>query len=219
VIRDESGGEAFAGPACAKKHVEPATEPILDLSRMAMLLVLKRAEEFVPSAAVPLDGETTLGKARKHALEGDEAMDYLRLRADHMTGFSGNLTQRLRDLHSEFTSGQGPTEAGRLYVERLLANAKAGNTIYSVRNVERCIGAAYWLRIAIEHTKPERRDFLKKMLEVLQDSWRLTAKQVAAVNAWGEGVRKQVPNFPRLDANAFDDVQTPRFKSNQNSGN
>jgi hypothetical protein len=219
VIHDESGVEAFAGPACAKKYVEPATTAILDLSRMAMLLVLKGAEDPSSTPSSPDDDVKANPKARRQALEVDEVADYLRLRAEHMAGFTGNLTQRLRDLHVELNSQEGLSDPGRLYVERLLSKSRAANTIYSVRNVERCIGAVHWLKIAIEHTKPERRDFLGKMLHVLRENWRLSSKQVEAVNKWGEGVRKQVHNYPHLDVMAFNDVQTPRFGAPQNSSN
>lgn len=218
VLRDEAGVEAYAGQACAKKHVGAPTEPILDLSKMAMLLVLKEAGERPISSDNAGDVDQGKPHERRKLMEFDEVANYLRLRAEHMPGFSGNATQRLREFHDQLVSDDGLTDSARLYVERLLAKSKAANTIYSARNVERCIGAAYWLKVAIEHTKPERREFLDKMLHSLREHWRLSSKQVEGINKWGEGVRKKVLDFPVLDALAFEGVQVPRFGAPQNNG-
>jgi len=148
----------------------------------------------------------------------DEVADYLRLRVEHMQGFAGNATQTLREFHRQLDSEAGLESDARLYVERLLAKSKKANTIFSHRNVELCIGAAYWLRVAIENTKPERREFLERLLSSLHEYWRLTSKQIEALNRWGEGVRKSVKNFPVLDAGAFSGVQDPRYAQSQNSG-
>ncbi|WP_152994978.1 hypothetical protein [Pseudomonas aeruginosa] len=39
VITDEVGTEAFAGPSCAKKHLGQPEERLLDVSRLALLVV------------------------------------------------------------------------------------------------------------------------------------------------------------------------------------
>lgn len=220
VLRDESGGEAYAGPACAKKHVGAPTEPILDLSKMAMLLVVKLDEPDEPDEQ---GGDSPSGKksssrgVKTQSLERDDVVHYLRLRVEHMPGFSGNATQRLREYHSQLQNPGQLGENERIYVERLMGKSKAANSIYSLRNVERCIGAAYWLRIAIEQTKQDRREFLEKMLRSLCENWRLSTKQIDAINRWGEGVRRSVSNYPVLDVAVFEGVQAPRFAGGQNS--
>lgn len=217
VLRDESGMEAYAGPSCAKNHLGAPTEPILDLSKMAMMLVLKQNDvDSNPGAGRP-DDPRPKRAGRAQALEVDEVAQYLCLRAEYMPGFSGNATQRLREFHEQLGTPAGLSDEARLYVERLLAKAKSANSIYSFRNVERCIGAAFWLRIAIEQTRPERREFLERMLVSLHKYWRLTQKQIEAVNRWGEGVRKQAPDFPILDADAFEGVHAPHPSPPQNN--
>ncbi|OWK42844.1 hypothetical protein PSOLE_28570 [Pseudomonas oleovorans subsp. oleovorans] len=134
-----------------------------------------------------------------------------------MQGFTGNATHTLREFHRQLSSEAGLGRDARLYVERLLAKSKKSNTIFSYRNVERCIGAAYWLRVAIENTKPERREFLERLLGSLQEYWRLTSKQIEALNRWGEGVRKTIKDYPILDVGAFNGVQAPRQAQSQNS--
>lgn len=217
VVRDESGAESYAGPACARKHLGGITEATVDLSRLAMALVVQGDE----------DGEATLEKSPSKRkvkktsttlrIERDIVVQYLQLRAEHMEGFAGSSTQRLREYHSQLQSSAGIGSSERLYVERLMAKSKASNSIYSLANVEKCIGAAYWLRIAIESIKPSRREFLEKILRSLREHWRLTPKQIEAVNRWGEGVRRVVPTFPALDAAAFEGVTAPRFASSQKS--
>jgi hypothetical protein len=198
------------------------TEPILDLSKMAMLLVLRG--EALPSGGAgkkPDDDPKPPKGSRPPPVamaEPDEVADYLRLRVEHMQGFIGNATQSIRDFHRQLSSESGLDKDARLYVERLLAKSKKGNTIFSYKNVERCVGAAYWLRVAIENTKPERRDFLERLLRSLREYWRLTPRQMEALNRWGDGVRKTVSDYPILDVEAFSGVQSPRTAQSQNSG-
>ena len=221
VLRDDSGAEAFAGPTCAKTHVGAPSEPVLDLSRMAMLLVVRGETPVrVGGGNDPGDDTQRPEPARPRPAsktKPDEVADYLRLRVEHMQGFAGNATQTLREIHRQLDSEAGLESGARLYVERLLAKSKKSSTIFSYRNVERCIGAAYWLRVAIENTKPERREFLERLLSSLHEHWRLTSKQIEALNRWGEGVRKTIKDYPILDVGAFNGVQAPRQAQSQNS--
>lgn len=217
VLSDENGTEAYAGPACARKHAGAPTEQVIDLSKMAMSIVLADDPDVDagPSDSA-VSGKRKPTKSRA-SVETDACVLYLNMRLEHMRGFAGYATQKLRDCHTELSSPQGLSAESRLYIGRLQAKAKAANTIYSYRNVEHCIGAAYWLRLAIEQTKSDRRDFLEKMLRSLQEHWRLTAKQIEAINRWGEVVRKSVAHFPKLDPAAFDGVSVPRFSKDQKS--
>lgn len=221
VLRDDAGVEAFAGPSCAKTHVGAPSEPVLDLSRMAMLLVVRvQAPVRGGPGNDPDDDTQRLEPVRPRPAgkaEPDEVADYLRLRVEHMQGFTGNATQTLREFHRQLHSEAGLDSDARLYVERLLAKSKKANTIFSRANVELCIGAAYWLRVAIENTKPERREFLERLLSSLHEYWRLTSKQIEALNRWGEGVRKTVKDYPVLDPGAFSGVEDPRYAQSQNS--
>ncbi|MFL1449312.1 hypothetical protein ACI77O_13025 [Pseudomonas tritici] len=192
-------------------------ETLLDLSKLALLLVVKGDAQTTPKADACLDSrrsdELITPQPSRHTLPMDEVATYLRLRAEHLVGFAGHITARLLVFHEQLDSDEGLADDSRLYVERLLAKAKSENTIYSLSNVERCFGAVYWLRVAIDNTKPDRREFLECMLKGLYENWRLTFGQIQAINRWGEGVRKAVPAFPVLEASAFSGVQAPKFKS------
>jgi len=211
ILNDENGADAYAGPACARKHAGAPSEQVIDLSKMAMLMVLAGEPDMNDGPADPGAKNKRKATKAKVAVEADMCALYLVMRLDHMPGFAGHATQKLRNCQGELASPRGLSDESRLYIGRLQAKAKAENTIYSFRNVERCIGAAHWLRLAIKHTKPERRDFLEKMLLSLQEQWRLTAKQIEAINRWGEVVRKDVPEYPALDPAAFVGVNSPRF--------
>lgn len=219
VVKDSEGVEAYAGPTCAKKHVGSPTEQLLDLSKMAMLLVAKSPDQKSTPASAPAEpdcGEVQSAKQvspPRTQLDADDVVNYLRLRAEHMPDFTGHATARLREFHSQIDSEPGLSADARLYTERLMSKAKAANSIYALHNIEKCIGAAFWLRLAIEHTKPDRREFLETMLRSLHENWKLSFGQIQAVNKWGDGVRKQVRDFPVLDTSAFSGVQAPRFSA------
>lgn len=214
VLQDEVGKEACAGSACAKKHLGTPTEALLDLSKIAMQLVVKEGGALTPRPDEPThDLQASKRPERFLAEPRDDVAHYLRLRVQHMAGFKGNTTDRLRKCYAQLTPAAGLGEAERLYVTRLLVNASTTNSIYSLRNVETCIGAAYWICLAIDSTSPERRGFLEGMLRGLRKNWRLSAKQIEAINRWGEVVRKTMTDFPKLDPSAFSGVQPPKFVS------
>lgn len=217
VLQDEIGDEAYAGAACAKKHVGAPSLALLDLSKIAMKLIVKEVQADPPRIEDPRPKPSPSTKAASATLEQrDDVAHYILLRFEHMPGFAGCVTERLRDFYAQLHSADGLGEKERLYVVRLLTKAKSANSIYSLSNVERCIGAAYWIGVAIEHTKADRQEFLKGMLRSLREHWRLSAKQIEAVNRWGDGVRRALSDFPKLDPLAFSGVQAPRFSANQN---
>lgn len=211
VLSDQLGNEAYAGKSCAHKHLGAPTERLLDLSKIAMLAVIETKPATTQKSSVSCVQQTTARAGITSALPMDEATRYLTLRSQHMVGFTGNITQRLRDIINAHGIAGALSEDERRYIERLMANAASDKTIYSLANVEHCVATAYWLRLAIAEMKAERRDFLERMLGSLCESWRLTAKQIDAVNRWGEGVRKTLPAFPILDPGLFEGVCTPRY--------
>lgn len=218
VLRNELAVEAFAGPSCAKKHTGEPSRAILDLSKMAMSVVYREDQPASDPQSEQPDEKPRKRTGRRQIVVVDEVEQYLRLRAEHMPGFTGAVTQRLREIHAQLATKEGLADDARRYVERLLFNAGSSGTIYAFKNIERCIGAAYWLKFAIKNTKQDRRDFLEKMLDSLQEHWRLTARQIEAINRWGEGIRKQSPSFPVLDTAAFEGVQIPRFARAPSNG-
>lgn len=210
VLNDQDGNEAYAGKSCALKHLGPPTERLLDLSKIALLAVLEAKPSPVQKPPAPFKPTEKNSAAIASSLPTDEPILYLLLRRQYLVGFAGNMTQRLRDICNAHDASGTLADDERRYVERLIVNAQNDNSIYSLANVQRCVGTSYWLHLAIAETKPERREFLEKMLASLCENWRLTAKQLDAVNRWGEGVRKTLPAFPVLNPRLFEGVISPR---------
>lgn len=210
VLSDQDGKEVYAGKSCAAKHLGPPTEQLLDLSKIALLAILDAKPTPVDKPSVSRAKTERAPAVIGSSLPMDEPTLYLLLRRRYLVGFAGNMTQRLRDICNAQDASGKLADDERRYVERLLFNAEKDNSIYSLANAQRCVGAAYWLRLAIAETKPERREFLEKMLASLCENWRLTAKQLDAVNRWGEGVRRTLPAFPVLYPGLFDAVISPR---------
>ncbi|MCZ9717926.1 hypothetical protein, partial [Pseudomonas aeruginosa] len=69
----------------------------------------------------------------------------------------------------------------------------------------------HWLVEAVQHTNKDRREFLEQMQTHLHRFWMLTPKQMAAINRWGEHIRKRIDDFPLLDEEAFSGVTLPEF--------
>ena len=61
IVADSSGQEHFSGPACAKEHVGEAEERILDISRIALCVVVKskKAKSKADAEAADVDEEAT----------------------------------------------------------------------------------------------------------------------------------------------------------------
>lgn len=218
VIVDEGGLEAFVGPACARKHLGPKQEALLDLSAIAMRVITK-PENTSPSVDPGMERKQSRGPGIPHtAPEQDNVLRYLQLRVEHMAGFTGSSIDKLRECHARALEPGGLPDEMRAFVTRLMSNSSNGNTIYALRNVEQCIGMAYWLKVAIKVTKVERRDFLEAILKSLHEKWRLSDKQIHGINRWGDSIRKSITDFPTLDASTFDGVVRPGTSAAQNSG-
>jgi hypothetical protein len=94
-----------------------------------------------------------------------------------------------------------------------MRNAERDNSIFSDRNIRFCIAFDYWLKVAIDHVKSEKKDFLLNMQRTLHTKWQLTRGQISGINSWGVNLRKQVDDFPLLDEETFEGVTTPQFLS------
>lgn len=209
VLYDDQGQEVYSGPSCAKKTLGDPEVQLIDLSKLALLVV-----ETEPKSPNPAPQRKSK-HPRRESEPADAAVEYLRLRVEVMKSFAGNVTKRLSEIHAAMVSSKQLSDDGRQYIQRLLANAAAANTIYSSRNVKSCVGVAYWIGVAIEHTPEPRRDFLQGLLHQLEDRWRLSSGQIEALNRWGAGITVNKMRFPKLDVDAFAGVTAPIFAKGQ----
>ncbi len=222
VVVDQQGTEAFTGPSCAKRELGAPDEKILDVSRLALLVVMDEQQPYPAPKAQRMDSPSgaepvpALGSDKRQAAplpSIDPAVQYLRLRSEIMGRFKRHVSTAMRAAYSNLQAfGELDAESHRM-LTGLMRRAQAENSIYSDRNVRRCIGIEHWLEVAMQQTRPDRRDFLVKMLDRLHSDWMLTEGQIAAINKWGEGIRKVAHDFPVLDVKAFAGVRLPDFLS------
>lgn len=220
--------EAYAGPNCAKKMLGPPDERLLDVSRLALLVVSDDDSEN-PLPLLPAGGatpnphlvpESAVTHPNREPLPPiDREIEYLRLRYEFMDDFSHHRSQLLSDAFDAYSQNGELDEVQRKRVAGTIRNAAEQNTIFSEVNVKRCIGINHWLQEAVERTHPDRRGFLEAMLRQLHRHWVLTSAQIAAVNKWGARLRREVHTFPHLDTEVFKGVRVPAFMQAKKTGN
>jgi hypothetical protein len=217
VVADDSGTEHYSGPSCAKAHIGESEERILDVSRIALCVVIKEAKQKPSRADPPVatgdSGPKSGGESdrRPPSPPLDRVETYVRLRCEMMAGFKAHASTALKEAHQELEASEGLGEASRSRISGLMRNAERDNSIFSDANVRRCIAVEFWLRLALDHVSSERSDFLKGMLSTLHSRWQLSPGQISGVNRWGLGLRRQVDDFPLLDEHAFSGVILPDF--------
>ena len=220
IIRDELGAENFAGANCAKKHLGDIGEPLLDVTKMALLVVADEGPVLVatakPAPAKETDPATNdpappAPPARPPLPPVDQVVQYVRLRAEFMSKFRYSKGAVITTALEELSSTGEISESTRKKIAGAMRNAESQNSVLSERNIKKCIGMQHWLDEAIEHTNKDRREFLERMLQALHAHWHLTRGQLAAINKWGEILRKGVEDFPLLSESCFDGVTVPDF--------
>lgn len=217
VVIDHLGVEYFAGPSCAKRELGNPDERILDVARLALLVVAEEVANKV--SKTPIDNSASPGADLPDKPKASPAslpiiapeVQYLRLRYEAMGRFKGNVSQVMRAAYATLQDqGELDVHSSRLLTS-LIRKSGAENTIYSDRNIRRCIGVEHWLLVALEQTKPDRRTYLNLMLDKLHNGWMLTEGQLSGINRWGEGVRRVTHDFPVLDVRVFVGVTKPDF--------
>lgn len=203
VLSQAEGPEVFSGPGCAKKHLGEAKTQVLDLSKLALLVIESDLEQS-ESEGAPKPRKKSASNPRSNR---DAATEYLRIRIEAMRGFSGRSTDKLKECYADLHSKNELSKDGRLYIERLMAKAASTNTIYSHRNIKCCVGVAYWIKVAREQTPASRQGFLNGLDSLLKQHWRLSVGQMEGLNSWGKGIRLSDRRFPSLDVNAFAEVK------------
>ncbi|MAG65037.1 MAG: hypothetical protein CMK74_04080 [Pseudomonadales bacterium] len=223
VVRQSDGREAFSGPGCAKSKMGDPKERLLDVASMALLVVEGRRGEVArsgPSSAAspaqqnelrPEPGDETNAPSPSPPPTHLPAVEYLRLRYEVMGDFNGNVTAVMRQAYWDFSRNGvlSPDAEGLLL--GVMRKSAIDNSVFSDRNIRRCIGLEYWLKLALQNTRPDRRDYLNSMLDTLHYEWSLSPGQIDAINKWGKGLRKTLPSFPKLSNKSFAGVRRPDF--------
>jgi hypothetical protein len=226
IVISDGTNEAYAGPNCAKKHLGPPDERLLDVARLALLVVSDVDPDATGPDAHPTplpgpDSGPRLGVeprlpptppgTRPSLPPLDAVVQYLRLRYEAMSGFRYQRSTLLTEAYEAFQLAGELDEVLRRRVAGAMRSAAEQNTVFSERNIKHCIGFHYWLAAAIEHTAIDRREFLEAMVRKLHSRWALTPSQIEGINKWFANVRRRVHGFPHLDVRIFDGVVVPDF--------
>jgi len=221
IVITDGDQEANAGPNCAKKHLGAPEERLLDVARLAMLVVSDGDPGDDPAPATPA---SIPNPSPKPGIEGvakppversplpplDAVVQYLRLRYEVMGGFRFQKSALLTEAYESLRSGE-LDEVLRKRVAATMRSAAENKTVFSERNIKRCIGLNHWLQEAIQSTPKERASFLQAMASTLQCRWCLSRGQLEAINKWGDNLRRRIHDFPHLDTSVFDGVVIPDF--------
>ena len=128
-----------------------------------------------------------MAKATLVSIPGiDPVIQYLRLRYEAMSGFRYQKSVWLTEAYSAFQADGELDEFVRKRIAGTIRNAAEQKTVFSMRNIKHCIGFDHWLREAITHTQPDRREFLEAMIAKLHSRWCLTSGQIAGINSWAK---------------------------------
>lgn len=222
IVITDGTEEAYAGPNCAKKHLGPPDERLLDVARLALLVVSDVDPDSPSDNAVPVPRSDSVPRSgtesSPHQPPGrpplpplDAVIQYLRLRYEAMSGFKYQRSALLNDAYETFQASGELDEVLRKRIAGSMRSAAEQKTVFSERNIKHCIGLNYWLTEAIQHTATDRRDFLEAMVAKLHGRWALTPTQIEGINKWFANVRRRVHGFPHLDEKIFDGVVIPDF--------
>lgn len=225
IVISDGSEEAYAGPNCAKKHLGPPDERLLDVARLALLVVSDADPEDPSSIATPEPRSDSTPKSgfepnpahsdssssRPPLPPLDAVIQYLRLRYEAMSGFRYQRSELLTEAYKEFQANGDLDDVLRKRVAGSIRSAAQQKSVFSERNIKHCIGLNYWLSEALHHIAEDRRDFLESMISKLHARWALTPTQIEGINKWFANVRKKVHGFPHLDVTIFDGVVVPDF--------
>lgn len=226
IVITDGSREAYAGPNCAKKHLGAPEERLLDVARLAMLVVSDGDPSDEPLPVLPGDPIPQSGSeanAPKATVERaplpplDSVVQYLRLRYEVMNGFKFQKSALLSEAYASLRSGD-LDETLRKRVAGTMRSANENGTVFSKRNIEHCIGLSFWINEALNNTPKDRASFLEAMANALHSRWSLSRGQLEAINKWGANLRRRVHGFPHLDIKIFDGVSTPDFMLQKTKG-
>ena len=213
IVADSSGKEHFSGPACAKEHVGEAEERILDISRIALCVVVKAQKAKKKAVEPPAPSAPNLGAGRSSPPLPplNKVETYVRLRCEMMPDFKLHASSVLKEAHSALERDGKLPDHLMQRISGLMRNAARDNSIFSDDNIRRAVAFDYWIKVALDHTREGRREFLKGIQAALHNRWLLTRPQISGLNSWGQKLRDEVDDFPMLMVGAYDGVTLPDF--------
>jgi hypothetical protein len=192
ILVDAVGVEVQAGPKCSKNHASNPEDKVPDFTKASF--DVPSEEEDEGSQGKGADRRPSASRPTGPRKEGDEAIEYLRLRMEKLTGFKGASTDNLAEVYARFCS-DAMTENDRAFLKNLIAKMERGHTKYSHSNLQTCYAYSFWLDCFLEK---ENSDFIQSVNSTLKAELKISEGQLVGVNKWLKH-QKGVPQF-RPDA-------------------
>jgi hypothetical protein len=199
ILVDPSGTEVQAGPKCTKNHSLNPKDKVPDFTKASFDVP---SEEDAEGGNVQDRNPRPLssGKAQSGPKkEGDEAIEYLRLRMEKLTGFNGASFGKLQEIYGRYTSGS-ITQEDRTYLNNLVVKMGREHSRYSHSNLQTCYAYAFWMDCFLEKKDSE---FIRSVNSALKDKLHLTEGQLEGINKWLQHQK----GIPRFRPDAFKGVQ------------
>lgn len=192
LVGDE--GEVPSGPSCAKKNGSNHGNKIPDFTKASL--------DIPDEDNVDEDGQTTGTGTRsntgggKSKPSGFSELEYLRLRAEKLSGFKDAMFPKLNEIYKKYKS-TGLDESDVSYLANLIKKVTTEKPLLSPKNLQTCYAYAFWLRRFLE--KKGENDFASSVLSQLQQKLKLSESQIVAINKWFQHIER----MPLLDPKAF----------------
>lgn len=182
--------EVPSGPTCAKKHSKNPSEKIPDFTKASFDVVEEDDEE--EGSGKGKSG----GGATKTKPIGFFELEYLRLRAEKLSGFKDAMFPKLNEVYQKYKN-VGLEENDLRYIENLIKMVNRDKPLFTPKNLQTCYAYAYWIERFLE--RKGANDFASSVLSQLQQKLKLTESQIVAINKWF----KHIDRMPSLNTKAF----------------
>jgi hypothetical protein len=203
ILVDPSGTEVQSGPKCAKNHSLNPKDKVPDFTKASFDVPSEEEDEGSNGKSAiskPSSSRKTSSGPRK---EGDEAIEYLRLRMEKLAGFNGASFGKLQEIYGRYASGSIAQE-DRAYLTNLMAKMEREHSRYSHSNLQTCYAYAFWMDCFLDKKDS---DFIQSVNTALKDKLHLTEGQLEGINKWFEHQK----GIPRFRPDAFKGVQHSPF--------
>jgi len=190
-ILTQDGIEVPAGPHCSQMNAQNPGEKIPDFTKASFDL-----PDDDDDGQGSGGGGSSEGNGKKPRPAGYHEVEYLRLRAEKLTGFSDAMFPKLAELYAKYKAS-GLEEGDIAYLAGLIKKVSAEKPLLTPKNLQTCYAYSFWLQRYLD--RKGKNDFISSILSQLRAKMRLSEAQLEAANKCFETIGR----MPRLDTKAF----------------
>lgn len=192
-ILTKDGAEVPAGPYCAQKNSQNSGEKIPDFTKASFDIPEDDDDDGIQGPGGTGSGG---GNGKKPRPAGYHEVEYLRLRAEKLVGFSGAMFPRLKEVYDKYKA-TGLDEDDIAYLAGLIKKVSVEKPELSPKNLQYCYAYAFWLERFLERKRDN--EFAISVLKQLRQKLKLKESQIVGINNWFQYINR----MPRLDPKAF----------------